>query len=260
MKYEVMYKDNDGWGWVTSLSTTDWQEALDDWSFNYTPSNVKFCNKIRVRTPENIAFDLSNEEQIGVHSAYLLYQDSVNNRIEQRIAKEHYMTNFDITPSYNSTLGEPTDSSPDILEELAKLDIPYQGPRNEPLYPEWEIDDMIAMVDEDVCENDLVSHTDNIVDFHGDFDKMSAEQQDAIINPKHYKMLPAEAIRAHPDGMEYIDLMASLLEGHTGVQAHLLGQIYKYSMRLGKKDNKLQDAKKIEWYASRLAKEIGNDI
>ena len=249
MKYEVMYKDNDGWGWVTSLATTDWQEALDDWSFNYTPSNVKFCNKIRVRTPENIAFDLSNEEQLGVHSAYLLYQESVNNRIEQRIAKEHYMTTFDITPSYNSTLGEPTDNSPDILEDLAKLDIPYQGPRNEPLYPEWEIEDMFK---EDFDEDLKLMTTD----FHGNFDKMTEAQQDAIINPKHYKMLSSEVMSKHPDGMEYIDLMAYLLEGHTGVQAHLLGQIYKYSMRLGKKDNKLQDAKKIEWYASRLAKEI----
>jgi len=31
-------------------------------------------------------------------------------------------------------------------------------------------------------------------------------------------------------------------------------------MRLGKKDNKLQDAKKIEWYANRLAKEIEKEF
>ena len=105
-------------------------------------------------------------------------------------------------------------------------------------------------------ENDLLSMSGNLTDFHGDFDKMSEAQQDAIINPKHYKLLSAETMKAHPDGMEYIDLMAYLLEGHTSVQAHLLGQIYKYSMRLGKKDNKLQDARKIEWYANRLATEI----
>jgi len=97
-------------------------------------------------------------------------------------------------------------------------------------------------------------------DFHGEFDKMTAEQQDAIINPKHYKMLPAEVMAKHPDGMEYIDLMAYLLEGQHGVQAHLLGQVYKYSMRLGKKDNKLQDAKKIEWYANRLVKEVEESL
>jgi hypothetical protein len=69
-------------------------------------------------------------------------------------------------------------------------------------------------------------------------------------------MLSPEVMAKYPYGMEYIDLMAYLLEGHTGVQAHLLGQIYKYSMRLGKKDNTLQDARKIEWYASRLVSEI----
>jgi hypothetical protein len=44
-----------------------------------------------------------------------------------------------------------------------------------------------------------------------------------------------------------------LLEGYSGVEAHLLGQIYKYSMRLGKKDSKEQDATKISWYAQCLA-------
>jgi len=65
------------------------------------------------------------------------------------------------------------------------------------------------------------------------------------INPEHYKGVAA--------GKQYIELMQDLLEGYSGVEAHLLGQIYKYSMRLGKKDSKEQDATKISWYAQCLA-------
>jgi len=280
MKYEVVYNDNDGYGWTSDVVTENWQEALSAWSDNFCSYDSKAFNKIRVRTPENIAFDLQTTEQMEVHSSYLKYQEEVNNRIEQRIAKDEYMTNigtFDIvdldrsklTHTHNSQLGMNSDQTPqphydevylkDPLQELAKLDIAYQGPREAPLYPEndWDIEDMFKEdFDEELKLNYGHSKLEVTTDFHGDFDKMNADQQDAIINPKHYKMLSSEVMSKHPDGMEYIDLMAYLLEGHTGVQAHLLGQIYKYSMRLGKKDNKLQDARKIEWYASRLAKEI----
>ena len=115
----------------------------------------------------------------------------------------------------------------------------------------------IKALDEANHNMDLVDTWDSIeTDFHGDFEEMSEEDRDAIINPKHYKMVPPEAYSKHPEGLEYIDLMEYLLGGHTGVQAHLLGQIYKYACRLGKKDSKLQDASKIKWYADRLVKEI----
>jgi hypothetical protein len=281
MKYEVLYNDNDGYGWTSDLVTGNWQEALSAWSDNFCSYDSKAFNKIRVRTPENIAYDLQTTEQMEVHSSYLKYQDEVNNRVEQRIAKDEYMTNigtFDIVhldnsklththnsqlgmnadqteqPQYEETARKVMDDNDTLLEQLAQLDIAYEGKRDEPLYPEWEIEDMFK---EDFDEElSLMSKPD----FHGNFDKMSEAQRDAIINPKHYKMLSPEVMSKHPDGMEYIDLMAYLLEGHTGVQSHLLGQIYKYSMRLGKKDNKLQDAKKIEWYASRLAKEIEDEL
>ena len=61
------------------------------------------------------------------------------------------------------------------------------------------------------------------------------------INPSHYKdIIP---------GMQYIQMMEYLLKDHQGVAAHLLGQIYKYSTRLGKKDSLEQDSAKIAWYA-----------
>jgi len=80
-------------------------------------------------------------------------------------------------------------------------------------------------------------------------DKMESEETKVVkkdhINPEHYKGVAA--------GKQYIELMQDLLEGYSGVEAHLLGQIYKYSMRLGKKDSKEQDATKISWYAQCLA-------
>lgn len=94
------------------------------------------------------------------------------------------------------------------------------------------------------------------IDFHGKFHLLSKEDQDKIINPKHYKIVPKEAYSEFPDGLEYMDIMEYALEHHSGVEAHLLGQIFKYSFRIGKKDAKLQDAKKIKWYADRLVEVI----
>jgi len=99
--------------------------------------------------------------------------------------------------------------------------------------------------DETVCLSEEV-------DFHGKFEEMTSEEQDAIINPQHYKMVPKEAYARFPEGLEYMDLMEYILKHHKGVGAHLLGQVFKYGCRLGKKDAALQDAKKIAWYANRL--------
>jgi len=63
------------------------------------------------------------------------------------------------------------------------------------------------------------------------------------VSPAHYKeIIP---------GYEYMDLMEHML-GFEGVVAHLKGQIYKYMMRMGKKDNIRLEAGKIAWYAKRL--------
>ena len=98
------------------------------------------------------------------------------------------------------------------------------------------------------------------IDFHGNFSKMDQSSQDEIINPKHYKMIPKEAYDRFPEGLEYMDLMEYILDSHSGVNSHLLGQIFKYSCRLGKKDADLQDARKIEWYASRLVKSLEHQL
>lgn len=52
-------------------------------------------------------------------------------------------------------------------------------------------------------------------------------------------------------GYEYMDIMEHIL-GYEGVCAHLKGQIYKYMMRMGRKDSALQEATKVSWYSERL--------
>jgi hypothetical protein len=89
-------------------------------------------------------------------------------------------------------------------------------------------------------------------DFHGDFSAMDKWTQEQIINPKHYKIVPAEAYSKHPEGLEYMDVMEYALSHLSGVEAHTMGHVFKYAFRIGKKDAKLQDAKKIAWYANRM--------
>ena len=68
------------------------------------------------------------------------------------------------------------------------------------------------------------------------------------ISPKHYKEIVP--------GYEYMDMMVYMLDGFEGAEAHLMGQIYKYLMRYGKKDSKLQELQKVEWYLKYLIKHL----
>lgn len=52
-------------------------------------------------------------------------------------------------------------------------------------------------------------------------------------------------------GFEYMDIMEHVL-GYEGVIAHLKGQIFKYTFRIGKKDKESSESEKISWYAARL--------
>jgi hypothetical protein len=107
-------------------------------------------------------------------------------------------------------------------------------------------DEMLCSLEE--CSTEL--------DFHGDFSGMSDEVKDSIINPKHYKIFAPEDYVNYPDGIEYMDLCDKALAHLSGVESHLVGQILKYALRVGKKDAMEQDATKIEWYASRLVNTV----
>jgi hypothetical protein len=66
------------------------------------------------------------------------------------------------------------------------------------------------------------------------------------INPSHYKNVAA--------GKQYMELMVDMLEGKSGVEAHLFGQVYKYLMRCGNKDQEVQELNKALWYLQALIK------
>lgn len=66
------------------------------------------------------------------------------------------------------------------------------------------------------------------------------------INPQHYKNVAA--------GKQYMELMVDMLAGKSGVEAHLFGQVYKYLMRCGNKDQEVQELNKALWYLQALLK------
>jgi hypothetical protein len=58
------------------------------------------------------------------------------------------------------------------------------------------------------------------------------QKKDDAINPSHYKdVVP---------GYQYAEMMVYMLANQSGVNSHLLGQVYKYLMRNGKKDEEVQ--------------------
>lgn len=67
-----------------------------------------------------------------------------------------------------------------------------------------------------------------------------------VINPPHYKDIVP--------GYQYAEMMKYMLDNQTGVDAHLLGQVYKYLMRNGKKDEEIQELSKAKWYLEALIK------
>jgi hypothetical protein len=71
------------------------------------------------------------------------------------------------------------------------------------------------------------------------------------VSPKHYKdVVP---------GLQYMQMMKYMLDGFEGDEAHLMGQIYKYLMRYGKKDAKNQELGKVYWYLCYLMLRNGMD-
>jgi len=76
--------------------------------------------------------------------------------------------------------------------------------------------------------------------------KSIMESRDDKINPPHYKNVAA--------GKQYMELMVDMLENKEGVEAHLFGQVYKYLMRCGNKDEEVQELKKAQWYLNALIK------
>ena len=81
-------------------------------------------------------------------------------------------------------------------------------------------------------------------------ERTSMEEHNAI-SPKHYKEIVP--------GYEYMDMMCHMLKDYNGVEAHLMGQIYKHLMRYGKKDSKIQELGKAKWYLDYLMERLENE-
>lgn len=112
----------------------------------------------------------------------------------------------------------------------------------------------IARVDPDRIESERIKNSKIDVN-KGKLAKMSKEIKtktklaDSIeenVSPSHYKEVVP--------GYQYIQMMEHMLEGKDGVEAHLLGQVYKYLMRSGKKDDVSQEYSKAGWYLNCLIK------
>lgn len=71
-----------------------------------------------------------------------------------------------------------------------------------------------------------------------------AENYDKGGNASHYKEVVP--------GLQYMEMMQYMLSKFTGVEAHLMGQIFKYLMRCGNKDATLQELTKAKWYTDFL--------
>lgn len=69
-------------------------------------------------------------------------------------------------------------------------------------------------------------------------------ENDNVNHPKHY----TETL----NGIEVIDAIEASMQNKDEWVGFLKGQVIKYLARLGQKDDKLQDAKKAQWYMNRL--------
>ncbi len=76
--------------------------------------------------------------------------------------------------------------------------------------------------------------------YYKGFNGMNNLDISKAVNPAHYQGIVGN--------YQYIECMEFIL-GYEGLKSHLIGQVYKYMMRLGKKDEDLQEVGKVVWYS-----------
>ena len=219
---------------ILEYEVDSWQKAIDIWSNLKQSGNSPYITCIG----EERSMVVNSQSGIREWSDYLLMNNY--NRVERRIM---------------------LDMQDQEMNGMKVVEVEETGNFGYSAYLEREAEaEYQALVKESNYTVAEECEKKKAIDFHGNFSKMDQSSQDEIINPKHYKMIPKEAYDRFPEGLEYMDLMEYILDSHSGVNSHLLGQIFKYSCRLGKKDADLQDARKIEWYASRLVKSLEHQL
>ena len=216
------------------LVTNSFQTSIDCWSAERAKGFLSFIEISEDLEPpfvsnENKTYRVINSrETIKEWSDYLMLNNY--NRVEKRIMKE---------------MKEQEHDGMEIVETRDTVNFDCS---EEPRFRD-EIEGLMGAVYEGAKAPNSGA---TLPDFHGNFSEMDKWTQEQIINPKHYKIIPVEAYEKHPEGLEYMDIMEYALAHLSGVESHTMGHVFKYSFRIGKKDAKLQDAKKIAWYANRM--------
>jgi hypothetical protein len=219
---------------ILEYEVDSWQQAIDIWSNLKQSGNSPYISCIG----ESRSMIVNSQSGIREWSDYLLMHNY--NRVERKIM---------------------LDMQDQEMNGMKVVEVEETGNFGYSAYLEQEAEaEYQALVEESNYTVAEECEKKKAIDFHGNFNKLDKSDQDEIINPKHYKMIPKEAYNRFPEGLEYMDLMEYILDSHSGVNSHLLGQIFKYACRLGKKDADLQDARKIEWYASRLVKSLEHQL
>jgi hypothetical protein len=219
---------------ILEYEVDSWQKAIDIWSNLKQSGNSPYISCIG----EERSMIVNSQSGIREWSDYLLMNNY--NRVERKIM---------------------LDMQDQEMNGMKVVEVEETGNFGYSAYLEQEAEaEYQALVEESNYTVAEECEKKKAIDFHGNFNKLDKSDQDEIINPKHYKMIPKEAYNRFPEGLEYMDLMEYILDSHSGVNSHLLGQIFKYACRLGKKDADLQDARKIEWYASRLVKSLEHQL
>jgi len=219
---------------ILEYEVDSWQQAIDIWSNLKQSGNSPYISCIG----ELRSMIVNSQSGIREWSDYLLMNNY--NRVERRIM---------------------LDMQDQEMDGMKVVEVEETGNFGYSAYLAREAEaEYQALIEESNYTVAEACEKKKSIDFHGNFGKLDKSDQDEIINPKHYKMIPKEAYSRFPEGLEYMDLMEYILDSHSGVNSHLLGQIFKYACRLGKKDADLQDARKIEWYASRLVKSLEHQL
>jgi hypothetical protein len=271
--------DTGGRYFTTTLRThTDiheWSEKLID--------NLQ-ANRIERRLmKESLPKPMSWQfEEAAIREAQEDHWDTTSKWTEELLTEEETLENHKYlsnnVPCTRDEDGEivPSPRAQVILDEITCLEESIEDEREalsaqlNKIYDEdglYPCSENVCFCDDEAClEEDIIAdhytdwikdNTDYVApDFHGDFSGMSDEVKDSIINPKHYKIFSPEDYAKYPDGIEYMDLCDQALAHLSGVESHLVGQILKYTLRVGKKDAMEQDATKIEWYATRLVNTV----
>ena len=108
-------------------------------------------------------------------------------------------------------------------------------------YMDWNSSDDYFKLDSPFMSNPLPGAANDDVIFIGDH--KDYKKSDRVNSPAHYTRGSQEAIDTIEEAIQ---------DAPTPTEGMLQGQVLKYLLRLWLKDNPVEDAKKAQWYLTRL--------